>query len=152
MSRIHSKRKGQSGSKRPQLSENPDWVPLQASEIEEKILQMANEGMRPAMIGLRLRDQHGVPDVKLATGKDITEILRAKGVSPQIPEDLAALMRRAVELNVHIQENPKDLHNRRGLQLIEAKIRRLVKYYQENKKLPQGWTYSLATAEIQLSR
>ena len=61
-------------------------------------------------------------------------------------------MRRAVELNVHVVENPKDLHNRRGLQLIEARIRRLVKYYRRNELLPEGWTYSLATAEIQLSR
>ena len=94
MSRIHSKRKGKSGSKRPQLSENPEWVPLQPSEIEERVLQMANEGMRPAMIGLRLRDQYGIPDVKLACGKTITQILKAKGVTSQIPEDLAALMRR----------------------------------------------------------
>jgi small subunit ribosomal protein S15 len=152
MSRIHSKRKGRSGSKRPRLGENPEWVPLDAAEIEERVVQMANEGLRPAMIGLRLRDQYGVPDVKLATGKTVTAIVAAKGIKPQIPEDLASLMRRAVELNVHLTEHPRDQHNRRGLQLIEAKIRRLVKYYHRERLLPDGWTYSLATAEIQLSR
>jgi small subunit ribosomal protein S15 len=149
---MHSKRKGRSSSRRPNISENPEWVPLDAAEIEEKIVQMANEGAAAPMIGLRLRDQYGVPDVVLATGKSVTQILKAKGVKPTLPEDLAALMRRAVELNVHVVENPKDLHNRRGLQLIEAKIRRLVKYYQRMEVLPDGWTYSLATAEIQLSR
>jgi small subunit ribosomal protein S15 len=149
---MHSKRKGRSSSRRPNISENPEWVPLEAAEIEEKIVQMANEGVAAPLIGLRLRDQFGVPDVVLATGKSVTQILKARSVKPALPEDLAALMRRAVELNVHVVENPKDLHNKRGLQLIEAKIRRLVKYYRQNKVLPEGWTYSLSTAEIQLSR
>lgn len=152
MSRMHSKRKGRSSSKRPNISENPAWVPLDAAEIQEKIVQLANEGMAAPMIGLKLRDQFGVPDVVLATGKSVTQILKDKGVKPSLPEDLAALMRRAVELNVHIVENPKDLHNKRGLHLIEARIRRLITYYKRNEVLPEGWTYSLATAEIQLSR
>ena len=152
MSRMHSKRKGRSSSRRPNISANPEWVPLNAAEIEEKVVQMANEGAAAPMIGLKLRDQFGVPDIMLATGKTVTQILKARGVKPSLPEDLAALMRRAVELNVHVVENPKDLHNRRGLQLIEARIRRLGKYYRRNELLPEGWTYSLATAEIQLSR
>ena len=152
MSRMHSKRKGRSSSKRPNTSENPAWVPLDAAEIEEKIVQMANEGTAAPMIGLKLRDQFGVPGVMLATGKSVTQILAARGVKPSLPEDLAALMRRAVELNVHIVENHKDLHNKRGLHLIEARIRRLITYYKRNEVLPQDWKYSLDTAEIQLSR
>jgi small subunit ribosomal protein S15 len=40
--------------------------------------------------------------------------------------------------------------NNRNLQLIESKIRRLVKYYKRNEVLPQNWEYSLKNAELLL--
>lgn len=62
---------------------------------------------------------------------------------------MVALMRKAINLNVHLQNNnKKDLSNERGLHLIEAKIRRLVKYYKRNDLLPQDWLYSLKNAEL----
>ncbi len=33
MARMHTRRKGKSGSHRPMLSENPSWVPLTATNI-----------------------------------------------------------------------------------------------------------------------
>jgi small subunit ribosomal protein S15 len=47
-----------------------------------------------------------------------------------------------------MNNNKKDLSNERGLHLIEAKIRRLVKYYKRNDVLPQDWLYSLKNAEL----
>jgi small subunit ribosomal protein S15 len=47
-----------------------------------------------------------------------------------------------------MQENKKDMATNRNLQLIEAKIRRLVKYYKRNDILPKDWIYSLKTAEL----
>jgi small subunit ribosomal protein S15 len=40
--------------------------------------------------------------------------------------------------------------NNRNLQLIESKIRRLVKYYKREEVLPQTWEYSLKNAELLL--
>ena len=124
MARMHARRKGKSCSKRPLITENPAWVTLSATEIEDIIVKMAKDGNNSAKIGLVLRDQYGVPDVKLATGKTITAIMKEKGVAPALPEDLANLMRRAIDLNVHLKENRGDISNRRGLMLIEAKIRK----------------------------
>ena len=150
MARMHARRKGKSCSKRPLITENPAWVTLSATEIEDIIVKMAKDGNNSAKIGLVLRDQYGVPDVKLATGKTITAIMKEKGVAPALPEDLANLMRRAIDLNVHLKENRGDISNRRGLMLIEAKIRRLERYYKANKVLPADWKYSLNTAELML--
>ena len=111
---------------------------------------MAKDGNGSAKIGLVLRDQYGVPDVKLATGKTVTAIMKEKGVAPALPEDLANLMRRAIDLNVHLKENRGDISNRRGLMLIEAKIRRLERYYKANGVLSADWKYSLNTAELML--
>ena len=147
---MHARRKGKSCSKRPLITENPAWVTLSATEIEDIIVKMAKDGNNSAKIGLVLRDQYGVPDVKLATGKTITAIMKEKGVAPALPEDLANLMRRAIDLNVHLKENRGDISNKRGLMLIEAKIRRLERYYKANNVLPADWKYSLNTAELML--
>ena len=150
MARMHARRKGKSCSKRPLITENPAWVTLSATEIEDIIVKMAKDGNNSAKIGLVLRDQYGVPDVKLATGKTVTAIMKEKGVAPALPEDLANLMRRAIDLNVHLKENRGDISNRRGLMLIEAKIRRLERYYKANGVLSADWKYSLNTAELML--
>ncbi len=148
MGRIHARRRGKSGSNRPLRTDKPDWVPLSEEEIVEKVIELAKEGYTQAMIGTILRDQYGVPDVKLMTGKSIGRILQENGLAPQIPDDLMALMRKAVRINNHLQSHPKDLGNKRGLQLVEAKIRRLIKYYKKVGKLPQDWKYSIREAEL----
>jgi small subunit ribosomal protein S15 len=69
---------------------------------------------------------------------------------PNLPEDLSNLMRRAISLNVHVKEHRGDVSNLRGLNLIEARIRRLERYYKRNGVLPENWKYSLENAEIML--
>ncbi len=148
MGRMHARRKGRSGSRKPLRIEKPEWVDMSEEEIVNKILELAKEGYSQAMIGTILRDQYGVPDVKLMTGKSIGKILEGHGMASSLPEDLMALMKKAVKINAHLQNHPRDLGNRRGLQLVEAKIRRLVKYYKRVGKLPADWKYSLKEAEL----
>ncbi len=150
MARLHAKRKGKSGSTRPFLKANPEWVGMEKAEIEENILRLHQEGLSTAAIGTQLRDAYGVPSVRLATGKSITQILTEKNVKFAMPEDLASLIKRAAALQSHFQEHKKDLSNQRGLQLIESKIRRLSKYYKEEGVLPEDWDYSAKLAELQV--
>ena len=150
MSRMHSSRKGVSGSKKPLVDKNPSWVQQPPEEIKETVVKLAGEGMTMAKIGLVLRDQYAVPNVRLATGKTIREILTEKNIKFELPEDLQGLMKRAVLLSSHVKANPKDLHNLRGLQLVESRIRRLVKYYKREGVVPESWNYSLETAALQV--
>ncbi|HIE33746.1 MAG TPA: 30S ribosomal protein S15, partial [Candidatus Altiarchaeales archaeon] len=62
--------------------------------------------------------------------------------------DLENLIRKAVNLRKHLEQNKKDLHNRRALQLIESKIRRLTKYYKGAGKLPENWMYEPEKAKL----
>ena len=94
------------------------------------------------MIGIILRDMYGIPDVRRITGKKLTQILREHGLEPEIPEDLDNLIRRAINLRKHLAKNPKDLHSKRGLQLIESKIKRLIKYYKRKGRLPKDRRYN----------
>ncbi|KAA0003107.1 MAG: 30S ribosomal protein S15 [Thermoplasmata archaeon] len=141
MARMHARRKGKSSSKHPVERIHPEWS-LKPEEIEEKILKLAEEGKPPAMIGLILRDVYGVPDVKAALGKKLTKVLAEHGLAPEIPEDLANLIDKRNNLIKHLNRHSKDLHNKRRLQLIEAKIKRLVKYYKREGKLPEKWSYT----------
>ncbi len=150
MARMHARRRGRSASHRPLITENPDWVSMSKDEIEEVVVKMARDGATSARIGLVLRDQHAVPDVKLATGSTVSEIVAANDLKPTIPDDLSALMRKAIGLQNHLAENKKDLANKRNMQMVESKIRRLVKYYKREGYLPADWQYSIKTAELLL--
>ena len=86
-----------------------------------------------------------VPNVKLATGKKVTEILEDNDADPELPEDLRNLMARAVRLREHMDENPGDHQNKRALQNTQSKIRRLVDYYRGDE-LDESFTYSYDTA------
>ncbi|MBW9223302.1 30S ribosomal protein S15 [Methanothermococcus sp. SCGC AD-155-E23] len=148
MARMHARRRGASGSKKPLRTEPPKWVTMTPEEVENKVVELAKKGYQSAMIGLILRDTYGIPDVKLITGKSISDIMKEHNVYPEVPEDLLNLMKRAVNLRNHLENHPKDLHSKRGLQLIESKIRRLVKYYRRKKVLPENWKYTPEIAKL----
>lgn len=152
MAKMHTRKKGQSGSTKPVRTEIPAWSIMSADDITKTILDMWKQGNSTSEIGMTLRDRYGVPDVKLATGKKLTEILRENDVAPDLPEDLYNLLVKAIGLRKHLMVNKKDLHNKRSLNSAEAKIRRLVKYYQSTKILPVDWKYKPETAEMLISR
>lgn len=130
--------------------EKPSWLVMEPKEIEDLVAKFGAEGKTMSMVGLILRDQYAIPSVKIATGKTISQIFKEKKLSTTLPEDLQNLMKRAVSLSEHVKKNPKDLHNKRGLNLIESKIRRLVKYYGREGMIPAGWKYSLDTAKLEI--
>ena len=130
------------------MAVKPEWVEYSTEEIEELILKLTKEGNSTSKIGIILRDQYGIPDVKLITGQKITKILEKHGQGLEYPEDLMNLIRRAVNIREHLEENPKDLHTRRGLRIIESKIRRLVRYYTREGVLPEGWRYDPRSAAL----
>ena len=139
MARMHARKRGKSGSKRPISKLPPSWLKLTPEEVEGLVVKYAREGYPPSMIGVLLRDRHGVPLVKQVTGKSIKQILKENGLLPEIPEDLANLLERARRMYVHLQKHKGDRYNRHRLQLVEAKIHRLVKYYKRTGELPPDW-------------
>jgi small subunit ribosomal protein S15 len=142
MSRIHNKRSGKSGSTRPAIKTVPSWVTYNAREVEELVVQLGREGFPPAQIGLVLRDSYGIPLVKTITGKKIQQILKENNLlqSP-LPEDLTNMIRKALKLRDHLEQNKKDLHNKRNLQNLESKVYRLVKYYRREGVLAPTFRY-----------
>lgn len=141
MAKMHSRKRGKSGSKKPLKPTKPAWIRYQPKEIEHVIVKLAKEGKTAAQIGLALRDQYGIPDTKLLVQKTIHQVLQEKNLAPQVPEDLASLIKRVAVIKKHRETHKKDNTSLRGMQLTESKIKRLVKYYKREGKLPQDWKY-----------
>jgi small subunit ribosomal protein S15 len=141
MARIYGGRKGKSGSKKPPVKTVPKWLKGKKKEVEEMVVKLAKEGKTSAEIGLVLRDQSGVPDVKKITGKKITQIMKEKDIYPEFPEDLLNLFKKAVNLREHLEKNKADKHSKRSLNNLESKIRRLLKYYKREERMPPDFIY-----------
>ncbi|MFH1402886.1 MAG: 30S ribosomal protein S15 [Candidatus Altiarchaeota archaeon] len=148
MARIHARKKGKSGSSNPNRDKPPEWVSYSSEEVKEIIVKLAKDDKTPSEIGLILRDQYGIPDVQLLTGVKLTKILKDNGLCHDLPEDLRNLIKRALKVRDHIEKHGKDLHNKRGLYLIESKIRRLSKYYLKEGVLPKDWRYDPEKAKL----
>jgi small subunit ribosomal protein S15 len=140
--------KGKSDSTRPVSKRTPSWCKYQPEEVEALVVKLAKEGHPPSRIGAILRDQYSVPLVKPITGKTVTDMLKEAELAPAIPEDLGNMIKKAQSLGLHLEKNKKDLNNKRSLQMVEAKIHKLSRYYKREGKLPSNWKYEPKIASI----
>jgi small subunit ribosomal protein S15 len=113
------------------------------------VVKLSKDGLSPSEIGLSLRDQHAIPLVKPIVGKSLTEVLAENNVKPEMPEDLEVLVKKALGLQKHLKVHNSDHRNVRSLELVEAKIHRLSKYYKRMGKLPASWKYAAVIAQLE---
>jgi len=142
------KHRGTSHSTRPVSKRPPTWCKYKPEEVDALVIKLAKEGHAPSKIGTILRDQHGIPLTKPITGKTVTQILKEAGLAPSLPEDLETLLKKAARLRAHLEKNKKDLHNNRSLQIIEAKIHKLSRYYKREGTLPPDWKYKAKSVAL----
>jgi small subunit ribosomal protein S15 len=140
--------KGKSHSIRPVSRRPPSWCKYQPEEVESFVIKLAKEGHSLSSIGTILRDQYAIPLVKPITGKSVSDILKSANLAPAMPEDLANLMKKAQGLAVHMEKNKKDLHNKRNMQVIEAQIHKLSRYYKREGKLAKNFKYAAKIASV----
>jgi small subunit ribosomal protein S15 len=140
--------KGKSHSIRPVSRRPPSWCKYQPEEVESFIIKLAKEGHSLSSIGTILRDQYAIPLVKPIVGKSISDVLEGAGLAPSMPEDLTNLMKKAQSLAVHMEKNKKDLHNKRNMQMIEARIHKLSRYYKREGVLSKNFKYVARIASV----
>ena len=138
---MHSRKKGKSGSTRPARLEKPVWVELSPEEVEKEVVKLARGGKKPSLIGTIMRDSRGVPLVKVVAGKKISQILNENDIKAPLPEELTNLVKKALSIRKHLEENHKDLEAKKGLNRTESKIYRLIKYYKKKKVLASDFKY-----------
>ena len=148
MARIHAHTHGKSHSTRPISYNVPSWI-TQKSELPTIILQLSKDGLSPSEIGVRMRDHYGVPLIKPILGKGINQLLEENNSTPEMPEDLNQLVQKALALQKHLKFHNTDKRNIRSLELIEAKIHRLSKYYKKKERIPLTWKYAAVIARLE---
>lgn len=142
MARMHSDGRGTSGSDRPVNRKNPRWVDYDEDEVVDLVVKLRRDGYDPSQIGLKLRDEYGIPDIKQITDKKVTEILEEEGLELNLPEDLKNLLEKAESLQNHLDEHTHDSDAERTLELTEAKIRRIAQYHRQEGNIDENWKYN----------
>lgn len=148
---MHAPGKGIARRALPYKRAPASWFKMTSADVEDHVCKLAKKGLNPSQIGVLLRDQHGVAQVKSVTGQKIVRILKANGLAPEIPEDLYMLIKKAVQVRKHLERNRKDKDSKFRLILIESRIHRLARYYRTTRKLASNWKYESATASTIVS-
>ncbi len=150
MAKLHTKGKGKSKSRKPdvEIGKIPEDLGLKKEEIEKVIDDLAKQHTHQAMIGQILKEKYGVKYIRQIFGRRLGEILEEKGLLPQLPQDLLDLMKKAVNMRSHLEKNHKDVHNKIRLARVESKIWRLTKYYKKEGVLPSDWKYDPKEAAL----
>jgi small subunit ribosomal protein S15 len=148
MARLHSKKKGKSGTKRPKSTVAPSWSSVKIAELKENILKMAREGVPPAKIGIVMRDQHAIPNLRAHLGMSLKAFLKKENALGEYPEDLLILIKKAVRMTNHLKATKNDTTNGVKLLHVESKIQRLAKYYSSKGMIPSGWRYDREKAAL----
>ncbi|MCX6818985.1 MAG: 30S ribosomal protein S15 [Candidatus Aenigmarchaeota archaeon] len=146
MAKMHSRAHGKSGSHKPPKSKEAKWLEYDKEEISSLILKLAKEGNTQSKIGIILRDQYGIPDVRML-GLRVSKVVETE-IKTEVPENMYNLMKKAVNMHRHLNEKKKDTKGKHSLELVESKIRRLGKYYVRTGKLPEDWKYTIETAKL----
>jgi len=130
MARMHSRKHGKSGSHKPE-KKRPAWLMYEPVEIEKLIVKMAKEGKTNSQIGLALRDQYGVPDVR-SLGMRVSKVAE-KEVKKEVPDDIYNLIKKAVQLHKHLVANHHDAKAIHGVELLveDKKARKVLR---QNRK------------------
>jgi len=150
MARIHARKKGKSGSTKPTDSKVDQWLEYDKDEVVGIVTDLAKQGLSQSEIGVVLRDQYGIPSTKVVVDKKVGQILKDKKLSKRLPEDFEVLLRRALKLRKHLEKNKQDFGNKRGMQLLESKIKRRLAYYKNKKILPKDMYYKAEDIELLL--
>ena len=146
MARMHSRKRGKHGSKKPAKKTAPSWIRYKAKEVELLIAKFSKDGKSASQIGLLLRDTYGIPNVGALCGKPISAILKERKLLPGVPEDLTELFKKYAALRKHIENNKHDETAVRGLHLTESKIGRLTKYYKRTGRISEDWKFDTERA------
>jgi small subunit ribosomal protein S15 len=123
-------------------------VTTKPAEAKATILKLAKEGMSPSKIGMALRDDYGVPLAKPLLDKSVSQVLAEGKLAPKIPQDLQDLIDRAGRVKKHLETHKGDRKNVHSLELVEAKIYRLSKYYRDRGILPEDFRYAAVVAQL----
>jgi len=111
--------------------EKPVWLKYTKDEVEAIILKLADKGLTAEKIGLVLRDQYGIPKVKIYDIK-ISKILKEKQ-KYQEPTNIN-LKTKLGKIIDHYKKNKQDKNSERSLMITKAKLKKRDDYAKKKNK------------------
>jgi ribosomal protein S15P/S13E len=121
---------------------------IDKKEIYDRISELTKKGETNPRIGAELKKQK-IYNIRKATGKKISQIQKELKIAEnKLPDDLMALIKKAVMLIKHKEAMKKDMTAKRGYQLTVSKINKLRNYYIKEGKIPANWRYSDEGAKL----
>jgi len=102
----------------------PTWLKYTEEEVKAIILKLHKKGISPEKIGLTLRDQYGIPSVKLYNIK-IKEVLGDEFIEPTVKN----LENKLQNIIRHYSKNKQDKKTGRALIITKAKLKKSVEYH-----------------------
>jgi len=132
--------------------EKPEWLNVDENEIKELIADLIRKKTSLSDIGMILRDEYGIPEVRLVTGKGLKDTILDMGMTLDLPDDIRDLMVKALNIRDHLERNRKDMRAKRDLFVTESRIRSLSAYYIKAGALPANWRYSVQNARLLVGR
>ena len=115
--------------KKSEKIEKPVWLKYSEEEVKQIILKLAESGLTAEKIGLTLRDQYGIPKVKLYNLK-IKEILKDKFKEPTTLN----LEKKLEKVIGHYKKNKQDKKAERSLIITKAKLKKRREYQEIKEK------------------
>jgi small subunit ribosomal protein S15 len=114
---------------RTKKSDKPAWLKYSEEEVKSIIQKLANKGLTSEKIGLVLRDQYGIPKVKLY-GLKIKKVIEEKLDEQHKFEEptLINLNKRAEKISKHYEKNKGDKKAQRSLTIIKANLKKRKDY------------------------
>ncbi len=111
--------------KQDKKMEKPVWLKYTADEVKGIIMKLVNKGMTSEKIGLTLRDQYGIPKVKLYDLK-IKQVLdeKEKYQDPNVQN----LKQNLDKIIAHYKKNKGDKKAERSLIITRAKLKKREDY------------------------
>lgn len=111
--------------------EKPIWLKYTKEEVEAIILKLADKGLTAEKIGLVLRDQYGIPKVRIYDIK-ISKILKEKN-KYQEPTNMN-LKIKLQKIIDHYKKNKQDKTSERSLIITKAKLKKRDDYQKKKEK------------------
>ncbi len=111
--------------------EKPVWLKYTKEEVEAIILKLADKGLTTEKIGLVLRDQYGIPKVKIYDIK-ISKILKEKNKYQEPTNtNLKLKLQKIID---HYKKNKQDKTSERSLIITKAKLKKRDDYQKKKKE------------------
>ena len=117
-------------------AKKPEWLKTSLEELENIVIELAKQGIAAEKIGLILRDQYGIPTVRVY-GKKIYEIIKEK-LNIKKQDDFQNINKKIEVIKAHLAKNRQDRKVKKNLMSCEARSIKLEKYYKKRMKNARG--------------